>query len=263
MADDHRFYGLVGDPITHVRSPGILNAYLIERGLPGRMVPLGIKARRLKAAVEGLRHLENLHGFFVTMPHKETILPLLDEATETASISGAVNIVRRTSDGRLIGHQLDGAGFVGAMKLQGIAIKGKSAYIAGAGGVSAGICCALAQDGVGSIMIANRNRDRAEALAMRLGDAFADTEFVVTQIVPSTDIDIVVNATSLGTLPDHPQPIDLSNIRQGAFVGDVINVPHRTALLEDAEKRGCRIQNGSAMFGPQIELALHFLGQDR
>lgn len=258
MADEHSLYGLVGYPITFVRSPGILNAYLAKHGLPGRMVPFGIRPEALETALMGLRQLENLLGFFVTMPFKESILPLLDDASETARIAGAVNIVRRTPDGRLIGHQLDGTGFVGAMKAADIAIAGASAHVAGAGGVSAGICCALAEAGIGRVSIANRNRQRAAQLADRLQGAFPGTVFAVTNAPPGEEVDIVVNATSLGLSAADPLPVDLSGTRRGIFVGDVVNVPHLTPLLEEAEARGCRIQHGRAMFGPQIEPALRF-----
>lgn len=258
MADEHRLYGLIGYPIGFVRSPGILNTYLTEHGLPGRMIPFGVKPESLDAALTGLRHVENLAGFFVTMPFKESILPLLDDASETARIAGAVNIVRRTPDGQLFGHQLDGAGFVGAMTAAGITIAGASAHVAGAGGVSAGICCALAEAGIGRIAIANRNRERAETLANRLRSAFPATVFTVTTAAPGAEIDIVVNATSLGLSADDPLPVDLSATRRGIFFGDVVNVPHMTPLLEMAEARGCRTQHGKAMFGPQIPLALRF-----
>lgn len=258
MAEEHRLYGLIGYPITFVRSPGILNAYLADHGLPGRMIPFGVKPELLQAALAGLRHVENLAGFFVTMPFKESILPLLDDASETAHIAGAVNIVRRTPDGRLFGHQLDGAGFVGAMTAAGVTIVGASAHVAGAGGVSAGICCALAEAGIGSITIANRNRERARTLADRLHGAFPSTTFTVTNAAPGAEIDIVVNATSLGLSADDPLPVDLSATRRDIFVGDVVNVPHMTPLLEVAEARGCCTQHGKAMFGPQIPLALHF-----
>jgi shikimate dehydrogenase len=258
MAHEHTLYGLVGYPITFVRSPGILNAYLADNGLPGRMVPFGVKPEGLASALSGLRHLENLAGFFVTMPFKESILPLLDDASETARIAGAVNIVRRTPDRRLFGHQLDGAGFVGAMEATGIPIAGASAYIAGAGGVSAGICCALAEAGAGRVAINNRDRNRAERLADRLRGAFPKTVFAVTTTQPGEEIDIVVNATSLGLSAGDPLPVDLSATRRGIFVGDVVNVPHPTPLLDTAEARGCHTQHGRAMFGPQIELALRF-----
>lgn len=258
MADEHRLYGLVGYPITFVRSPGILNAYLAEKGLPGRMIPFGVKPEALATAVTGLRCLENLAGFFITMPFKEVILSLLDELSETARIAGAVNIVRRTPDGRLQGHQLDGAGFVSAMKAADIPIAGANAYVAGAGGVSAGICCALAEVGIGRIAINNRNTERAERLAERLRTAFPKTDFIVSDTQPGEDVDIVINATNLGIDPADPLPVDLSKTRAGIYVGDVVNRPHTTALILTAQARGYRIQPGSAMFEPQIELALRF-----
>lgn len=258
MTNEHTLYGLIGYPINFVRSPGILNAHLAEHGMPGRMVSFSVRPEGLSSALDGLRVLENLLGFFVTMPFKETILPLLDDVSEAARIAGAANIVRRTPDGRLVGHQLDGAGFVGAMKAAEIPVGGASAYVVGAGGVSAGICCALAEAGIGRIAISSRDSERAARLADRLSAVFPQTDFAVTVTPPGEEIGIVVNATSLGLSAGDPLPVDLSGTRRGIFVGDVVNVPHRTPLLDAAEARGCRTQHGNAMFGPQIELALRF-----
>src|SRR5690606_15757664 len=138
------FYALLGSPVRHVRSPGLFTAQLAERGMPGKMIAIEISAENLAPALAGLRLAENLAGCLVTMPHKEAIARLVDSLTPEAAAAGAVNIVRRNSDGSLVGGQLDGAGFVAAMKAGGTDPAGQTIHIAGAGGVSAGIAAALA-----------------------------------------------------------------------------------------------------------------------
>src|SRR5690606_4860323 len=143
----------------------------------------------------------------------------------------------------------DGAGFVGAMKAAKVEIIDACAHVTGAGGVSAGICCALAEAGIGHIFIANRSLERAEKLADRLRCAFPNSVFTTTDAPPDAEIDIVVNATSPALSTEDPPPVDLSATRRGIFVGDVVNVPRMTPLLHAAEARGCRTQHGKAMFG--------------
>lgn len=263
MTDPHRLYGLIGHPIAHARSPALLNAYLAEHGLSGRAIAFDIRPGMLEPTLGGLRHIQNLHGFFVTMPFKERILALLDDVTETAGAAGAVNIVRCSPGGRLTGGQLDGAGFVGAMKAAGVQVAGTNVHVVGAGGVAAGICCALAGEQAARLAISNRSGGRAEALTRRLRTVFPLTEFATADGPPGPNIDIVVNATSLGLAESDPVPVDLSATRRGIFVGDVVNVARETQLLKTARERGCVVQRGEAMFPPQIPMALDFFAAER
>lgn len=258
MTDPNSLYGLIGHPVGHVRSPGLFNAHLEANGLPGRMIVFDYKPNCLAIALDAFRQMQNLKGLFVTMPHKQAIAPLLDGLTDMAAIADAVNVVRRTGDGRLIGGQLDGPGFVAAMIAGGTNPSGKKAFIAGAGGVSAGICCALADSNVRSIVIHNRNLERGRELCNRLQKAFPATEFAVTEARPDGMIDILINATSVGLNPDDPLPVSLEGIRQGIFVGDVVNLPNGTLFISRSRDLNCKVQNGDAMFRPQIQLALDF-----
>lgn len=255
------FYALLGSPVRHVRSPGLFTARLAEQGLPGKMIAIDVSTENLAAALAGFRLAENLAGFLVTMPHKEAIARLVDSLTPEAAAAGAVNIVRRNSDGSLVGGQLDGAGFVAAMKAAGTDPAGQSIHIAGAGGVSAGIAAALAAAGAGRIVIANRSPERAQVLVARLAAAYPDVQFGV-----GGDVDpnarILINATSLGLNADDPLPFPEHTLLPGRFVGDVVNIATQTPILKLAAERGCRIQAGQAMVEPQLALMLDFFGQD-
>lgn len=212
-------------------------------------------------ALEGLRALGNLRGFLVTMTHKEAIVPLLDRITQGARIAGAVNIVRRHDDGALEGGQLDGAGFVAAMGLNSCPPAGRQIAVVGAGGVAAGICHPLAQAGAARVDVVNRTASQAEALVERLSKAFSSCKFTVASAVDA-DIEIAINATSLGMREADPAPFDVERLMPGTYVGDVVNRPGETALLNLARKRGMRAQNGQEMVMPLLALMHAFFGND-
>src|SRR5262245_4294040 len=103
-----RLLGVLADPVAQARSPGMANALLQEKGLFGEyvVVPLHVSASSLVNVIEGLRHLQNFAGTIVSMPHKSAVLPFLDEISPEASLIGAVNVIRREPDGRLVGEPL-------------------------------------------------------------------------------------------------------------------------------------------------------------
>ncbi|PVE22295.1 shikimate dehydrogenase [Microvirga sp. KLBC 81] len=248
-------YGLIGHPIEHVGSPILINAYMAETGWDGVLVPLHVKPSDLGKVVDGLRRLENLRGFLVTIPHKQTIVPLLDRLTESAELSGAVNVVRRDSDGTLTGDQLDGQGCAGALRKSGVSLAGARIYMSGAGGVAAGIGFALAQQGAGAITIFNRTISRAEELAHRIKSAFPSCETRVGNSNPRGH-DIVVNATSLGLKANDPYPMDVDGLDPSMMAVDVVINPQETAFLTAAAARGCRVQHGFRMVEEQLPLIM-------
>ena len=110
-----RLFGILADPIHHVKTPQRMNEHFARLGFDGVCVPFHARPRAAVQVVQGLRQLQNLGGFIVTMPHKTAILDLVDEATPVARKIGAANVVRRDADGRLTAHMLDGEGFVGGL----------------------------------------------------------------------------------------------------------------------------------------------------
>ncbi|MDQ4137093.1 MAG: shikimate dehydrogenase, partial [Pseudomonadota bacterium] len=143
-----RVFGILADPIEHVRTPQALNALMRERGVDGVMVPFHAGADDLAAVAAGLRRLRSFRGMIVTVPHKTAMLGLCDAVSERARQVGAVNAVRREPDGRLVGDMFDGLGFVAGLRAAGIEPRGARAYIAGAGGAAKAIAFALVEAGV-------------------------------------------------------------------------------------------------------------------
>lgn len=254
-----RVWGILADPIHHVKTPQALNPMMAARGVDGVMVPMHVGAGELAAVVGAIRHVRNLGGFIVTVPHKTAVVALCDEASETARRVGAANCVRREADGRLVADMLDGKGFVAGLKREGIDPKGMGVLLAGAGGAANAIAFALAEAGVKRLAIANRTKAKSDDLAARLSKAFPALP-VTTEPGGVGGYDLVVNATSLGLSEGDPLPVDATGLTSGQTVAEVIMQPAETALMAAARARGCHVHPGKPMLECQLDLMADFLG---
>lgn len=254
-----RVYGILADPIHHVKTPQMLNALMAREGRDGVMVPFQVAPDDLATLVAGLKTMKSLGGFVVTVPHKTAIVDLCDAVSDSARRIGAVNTVRREADGRLIGEMLDGKGFVGGLLAAGIDPKDKSVYLAGAGGAANAIAFAFVEAGISRLTIANRTRAKAEDLAVRLAEAYPAAQVDIGNPDPSGH-DIVVNGTSLGLKDGDALPLDTARLSPEQIVAEVIMQPEETALLTAAKAKGCRIHFGKPMLACQLDLMAEFLG---
>jgi len=245
-----RLFYIVGHPIAQVRTPQVLNAWFRREALDAVMVPTHVKPEGLRSVFEAFRHTQNLDGFIVTVPHKAEALLLCDEVTPAARAIGAVNAVRRTSDGRLIGDMFDGRGFVAGLQSQGHDPAGKSVLIVGAGGAAAAIAHAFAAADVQRLSISNRTHSKAQEMADRVRSHHPLITIDATENDP-TGYDIVVNATSLGMADGDPLPFDIEKLSTDTLVAEVIMKPEMTALLCAAQTRGCPIHLGRHMLEHQ------------
>jgi len=254
-----RIYGILADPIHHVKAPQLMNPVFEAQGFDGVMVPIHVKPEDLATVLQGLRAQQNLGGFVTTVPHKTAMLAHCDELTDAARAIGAVNIVQRLPDGRLRGGMLDGDGFVAGLRSHGIEPTGLSVYLAGAGGAASAIAWALAVAGVSRLTVYNRTADKARALIERVAQARPGLTTAVGTADPSGH-DLVVNATSLGLRAGDPLPLDAARLQPGQTVAEIIMQPEETALLKAAKVRGCRIHHGKPMLACQIALMAAFMG---
>src|SRR5450830_881685 len=138
-------FAILADPIHQVKTPQRINQLFAQAGYDGVMVPLHVSSDALAGVVHALRSVKNLSGFVVTVPHKTAIVDLCDEVTPDDRQVGAVNVVRRSPQGRLSGTILDGDGFIAGLRVEGIEPGGRSVYLAGAGGAASAIAFALAR----------------------------------------------------------------------------------------------------------------------
>jgi shikimate dehydrogenase len=252
-------FGILADPVAHVRTPTVFNDWFRTHGIDAVLVPIEVSPDRLPALLDGLRAMTNLGGFVVTMPHKTAMVALCDEATRSAQLVGAANTVRRTPEGRLIGTVFDGDGFVAGLRAEGHEPRGKRAFLAGAGGAACAIAFALAEAGVTRLTIHNRTEAKAVELAARVRAACPATDVAAGAADPSGH-DLVVNGTALGLHADDALPVAPRLLTPDMLVAEIVMLPETTALLEAAAARGCRIHHGRHMLDEQIRLMAEFMG---
>jgi len=253
-----RIYGLIGDPLKSAKSPMLLNRLFAEAQTDAVCIPLEVGTQGLAEFVKGARAVRNLAGLLVTMPHKQTMLDVVDILHPTARQVGAINVVRCDKDGRWEGAVFDGLGCVLGMQRQGVCVLGKSVLLVGAGGSGRAIAFAVAAAGARSLIISDLDPHRAADLAQNAGkEGLCDV-----QAGPADPAghDIVINATPLGMNPDDPMPIEAEHLTPAMVVVDIITRSEPTALLQAAQARGCKTLDGQPMHLGQALLALGFLG---
>jgi shikimate dehydrogenase len=257
-------YGILGHPVTHSLSPIIHNAAFQALGLDCCYLPFDVGPRDLKKGIQGLSAL-GIKGFNLTIPHKEAVIDLLDEVSSEAARIGAVNTVL-IRQGRLIGYNTDGHGFVNAFQEEtGVSLRGKKVLLLGAGGAARAVAFRLAQEEIESMLIINRTLSSAKALIRDLGKkfrrvnwsakSFSSTAGARVLQAPSGGTDVIVNATSVGMRPNDPLILPKSFLTSGQVVCDLIYRPSKTKLLLAAEAAGAKSVNGLGMLIHQGALA--------
>ncbi|MCW3490341.1 shikimate dehydrogenase [Dethiobacter alkaliphilus] len=189
--------GIFGDPVEHSLSPAMHNAAFVHLDLDYVYVPFHVNTDDIKRAVGSIKAL-NITGVNVTVPHKQDVIPFLDEIDETASRCSAVNTIVN-KDGILTGYNTDGTGFIDSLEENGFDPKDKEVVIIGAGGSARAICAALLENKVSQITIINRSLENAEQLAESLGQAHTFSVIpLISNYSPSIySADLVVNTLSI------------------------------------------------------------------
>ena len=233
--------GLFGYPVEHTLSPAMHNAAFTELGLDYCYVPFLVHPDYLEYAVKAIKSL-NLSGVNVTVPHKEKVMPFLDEINEEASFIGAVNTIVN-SGGRLIGYNTDGRGFIESLSEGGISIEDKNILIIGAGGASKAISYYLSQKAK-TLYLYDIDKYKVEKLVQDLNNIFNNV-YIIENISSIDRFHIIINATPLGLKKEDPLPFDTTLLRTEQTVCDVIY--KKTRLLEEASKKGCVTLDGMGM----------------
>jgi shikimate dehydrogenase len=249
---------ILGDPLEQARAPALVNAALERRGIDAVLVPLRVPRGALASVIAGLRAIESFRGAVVTMPHKTAVTSLLDDVRPEARQVGACNVLRRDGADRLVGTMLDGEGFTAALRRAGHDVRGKRVFLAGAGGAASAIAFAMVKYGAAALAIHNRTADKAQALAARVGAAYAGVDVHTSGARPD-GYDVVINATSLGMRPDDALPVDPEGLRPGMLAADVVIRSEPTPFLAAAAARGSAVQPGLPMLVEQIEQLLDFM----
>ncbi|AUS09514.1 shikimate dehydrogenase [Laceyella sacchari] len=249
--------GLLGDPVSHSKSPVMMNAALAELKAPYAYLAFRVSPSALEEAVRGLRALD-VKGWNVTIPHKVAIMEHLDGLDETAREIGAVNTVVKR-EGKWIGYNTDGAGYLRSLQEQvSFEPAEQRVVLLGAGGAARAVGYALAAAGVSSITVANRTVAKAEELAQHLS-RYTQTKAVAVndcrqEIEAAT---LIVNTTSVGMVPrTEEMPIPGEWLNAHHLVSDLVYHPRMTALLRAAKAKGATIHTGEGMLLHQAALAL-------
>lgn len=259
---------VIGDPIGHSKSPLIHRFWLRKLGLAGDFRPVHVPPDELHRYFASAILDSGWRGCNITVPHKQTVLPLLGAVSPEAQKIGAANVVLR--DGAsLVGHNSDGQGFLEPLRpLLAQPHLFRMARIFGAGGAARAIAHALAGEGF-TLVIAARDPQKAQALLAGLqGEHHA---VALSHFAPGTDFvfddrsslfDLVVNATSLGMTGQPPLELDWSHVPPGSVIYDIVYAPLETPLLAEGRRRGHRTIDGLHMLIGQAAVAFEmFFGR--
>lgn len=252
-------YGVIGDPVGHSKSPAMMNRAFRHLGINGAYGAFHVTPERLGDAIAGMRAL-GVRGLNVTIPHKVNVMAFLDEVHEGARAAGAVNTIVN-EDGRLIGYNTDGIGYVRSLKEEAEPdLRGKTIIVLGAGGAARGILWALTQEKPEQVLLANRTFEKAQQLAAAFSSQSQVSALSWDELHDAcADADVMINTTSVGMSPNiDAVPIDAGWLRPGSVASDLIYNPMKTAFLQQAEQRGCRIHTGLGMFIYQGAYALEY-----
>lgn len=244
--------GLLGNPVDHSLSPAIHNAAFRQLGL--NFVYLAFPVQDLEGAIRGIRALGHIRGLSVTIPHKVSVLPLLDSIETTAKHIGSVNTIVKDR-GMLVGSNTDASGALQALQQGGVALSGQRIVILGSGGAARAIAFGLCVEGkIGHLTLLGIDDQERTALA---NDLIAKTSVHLhdSSLTPST----VQSALAQATLLIHCTPIGMHPkieescvskhlLHHDLTVMDIVYNPLHTQLLQDAQAAGCRTIQGIDMF---------------
>jgi shikimate dehydrogenase len=269
--------GLIGWPVAHSFSPAMHNAAAAAAGLDYVYVPLPVRPEDVATAVPALPTL-GFHGVNVTIPHKQAVMPLLDEIDPAAAAIGAVNTIiveterlgtgdyattrlqdyptTRPPDYKTTGYNTDWSGFLADLRALGVPVVGRDCLVLGAGGSARAVVYGLITAGA-RIQILARRVEQAQELVTDLETGFlGETRFLeyrslaeLETAVSATTAPLIINTTPLGMSPRtnvSPWPGDLP-FPDGAFVYDLVYNPRQTKLMQQAQADGCGAANGLGM----------------
>jgi len=255
---------VIGDPIAQSKSPLIHNFWLAELGLAGDYRACHVTLAGLAAYLAERRADPDWRGCNVTMPHKQAIMPLLDEIEPEAARVGAVNTVVRGTDGRLSGFNTDVPGFLEPLEpLLGKVHLFRMARVIGTGGAARAVVAALARHKF-VIVLAGRDPAKARALLDELDPGGEHHAVDVAHFADPTDFafddragmcDLVVNASLLGMAGQPPLRFDWSHAPPGSIAYDIVTSPLDTAFLQGARAAGFAAIDGIAMLIGQAAYA--------
>ncbi len=239
-------------------SPLMHNAWMAEENRDASYIPVHVLPENLEQSVVALKTL-GCSGWNITIPHKEKIIPYLDELDESAQKMGAVNTVVKQLDGTYKGYNTDGLGFVRSLEKEvGNGHRNKRVLVIGAGGAARGIAFALVATGYTHITIANRTVSKAKVICAEL-DIEAKAISLNEAAEQLEQFEILVQTTSAGlNNSEFTLPFSMKQLSTTAIVADIVYNPLMTPFLKEAKKKGATVVTGLGMFIHQGALAYSY-----
>ena len=246
-----RVYGIVGDPIEQVRSPEMVTWEMQKRDHNAVLIPMHIARDEFDTVMPQIMRMRNLDGLIFTIPFKAQAIALAKTLGPQASQIGAINALKKHSNGAWSGEIFDGIGCVEAFKQRGITLQDKRLQLIGLGGAGSAICVALAYEKPKLLRLFDINAQTTERMAKMVNTISPQT--VVEVGLPLAEgIDILLNASPVGMLSDARLPLAVQQFKKELIVFDAIVMPENTPLLSLAQDCGCQVVRGREMMLGQI-----------
>ena len=246
-----RLCAVYGSPIAHSASPALHNAAFAALGLNWRYLAFEVDPKNLRAAIAGAQAM-GFAGLNLTVPHKLLAVEMVDVLDDSAKKWGAVNTIKfeRDSDDKIraIGYNTDADAIIQSLREDlKVELRGAKVLLLGAGGAGRTAALKLASEAVAELFLVNRTQTKAEEIAGEIKKQFPSVKVAVGY--PKTNVDLILNATSLGLKTDDASPLDEKqfSLKQTLAVYDMIYRPAETALLKSAKAAGCKTANGLGM----------------
>lgn len=247
MNKTYKKAAVIGYPIAQSLSPFIHTHWMGQVGMAGEYTAVEVKLGELPQFIEKAK-AEGLSGFNITMPHKIDIVPLLDTVAPMARSMGAVNTVKINEDGSLSGFNTDGIGLLAHLKASVPDWpQDKPVLIMGAGGAARAAALAFVNESVPMVMITNRTREKATALADEIGRGRMTVVDWEDRSSALSGAGLLVNTTMLGMEKQPSLDIDLSGAAPDTVIYDIVYKPLETDLLASARAKGLRTVDGLGM----------------
>ena len=246
-----RIYGIVGDPIEQVRSPEMVTWEMQKRHHNAVLVPMHVGRDEFDSVMPSIMRMHNLDGLIFTIPFKAKAIALAKALGPQATQIGAINALKKHSNGEWSGEIFDGMGCVEAFKRRGIPIRDKRIQLIGLGGAGSAICVAVAYEKPKLMRLFDINAQTTERMAKMVNSI---SPLTVVEVGPphAEGIDILLNASPVGMLSDSRLPLDIQELKNDLIVFDAIVMPENTPLLTLAQKCGCEVVRGREMMLGQI-----------
>ena len=246
-------YGIFGHPVKHSLSPDMHNSAFNELGLDSVYVAFDIEPENIGEATNSIRTM-GIKGINITIPHKQTIIPFLDEVSPDATLTGAVNTVKN-EEGRLSGFNTDVGGFLRAIREDlDFSPEDNTLFLIGAGGAARAVLSAFCMNGGAVVYIADILKDKAIELADQFKANFPNITIDTIEMEDKdtvsekfSEADILVNASPAGMDGVGSHDIPLTSLKKSAVVYDLVYKPQNTKLLTDARELGHKASGGLTM----------------